>query len=121
MSTIRKRTLSFQVPLPAGDLLPSGVSLAATLHWPEQQISPGTPVLFMFPGASYARGYFDIHLDGFEGYSEADHHVSQGLIVVAIDHAGAGDSSLPDDEALMTPLGNEVGPRFDTRGHSRCR
>ena len=114
--TIRKRRMSFRVPLPAGDLLPGGVSLAATLHWPEKQIHPGTPVLFMFPGAGYARGYFDIRLDGFEDYSEAEHHVGQGLIVAAMDHLGTGDSSLPDDEALMMPLGKELGPRFDTRG-----
>lgn len=116
MSAIPKRTTSLRIPLPAGDSLPFGVSLAATLHWPEERICPGSPVLFMFPGAGYARGYFDIRPDGFESYSEAEHHVTRGMVVVAIDHLGAGDSSLPEDEALMTPLGDEPGPRFDTRG-----
>lgn len=51
-------------------------------------------------GGGYARGYYDMSFPGREGYSEADHHTAKGLIVVAIDHLGVGDSTLPDLSAI---------------------
>jgi alpha-beta hydrolase superfamily lysophospholipase len=66
-------------------------ALAATVHLPAAP-DPARPVLFLFPGATYARGYFDLRPDGFAGYSEAEHHVAQGMVAVAIDHVGTGDS-----------------------------
>jgi pimeloyl-ACP methyl ester carboxylesterase len=70
----------------------------------------------MIPGAGYGRGYFDIQAAGFEGYSEASYHTAQGFVVVAIDPLGAGESSLPEDAALVFPIGKVSNHRFDSNG-----
>jgi pimeloyl-ACP methyl ester carboxylesterase len=54
------------------------------------------PVLVALPGGGYSRRYFDLPVPGF---SQAGHHARQGTVVVAVDHLGAGDSSVPPIEA----------------------
>ena len=50
-------------------------------------------VVFAFPGGGYGRRYFDLHLDEHgAGYSQAEHHADRGLVVVACDHLGCGES-----------------------------
>jgi alpha-beta hydrolase superfamily lysophospholipase len=51
-------------------------------------------VIFAFPGGGYGRRYFDLQLDEFgaQGYSQAEHHAARGLVVVACDHLGCGES-----------------------------
>ena len=68
-----------------------GVETAATIHLPAE-----TPraLVFAFPGRGYARAYYDLGLAG--GYSQAAHHTARGLAVIACDHLGVGESSLPD-------------------------
>lgn len=75
------------------------VAMAATVHLPAVP-DPARPVLFLFPGAGYSRGYYDIRVEGFEGYSQAEHHAREGVIAVAVDHLGVGDS--PFDGAGLT-------------------
>jgi alpha-beta hydrolase superfamily lysophospholipase len=76
--------------------LDSGKSwtLAATVHLPD---TPGesAPVLIGLPGGGYTRHYFDLREPG---YSEAEHHVAHGVVVVAIDHLRVGDSDIPELE-----------------------
>ncbi|MGV0793258.1 alpha/beta hydrolase [Mycolicibacterium sp. XJ1819] len=68
--------------------------IAATAFLPSpERLVPGHPVVFALPGGGYSRGYYDMHFDGYDGYSQAAHHVEQGLILVAIDHLGVGDST----------------------------
>lgn len=70
--------------------------IAATIHWPAgEALQRRPPVLACFPGAGYNRRYFDLPEPG---YSEAAHHVANGLIVIAIDHLATGDSSRPPSE-----------------------
>ena len=52
-------------------------------------------VLVEMPGAGYSRRYFDLP---DEGYSEAAYHNRRGTIVVALDHLGVGESSIPPFE-----------------------
>jgi pimeloyl-ACP methyl ester carboxylesterase len=66
-------------------------AMAATAHLPTHP-DPAQPVLFLFPGAGYARGYFDLRPEGYPGYSEAEHHTGQGMIAIAVDHLGTGAS-----------------------------
>jgi len=74
---------------------PEGWKLAATLHLPPpDRLKPDAPVLVAMPGAGYNRRYFDLPEPG---YSEAAHHVGQGIIVVALDHLAVGDSSVPPE------------------------
>jgi len=110
---VTHRRVNVRVPLPAENQPADGLFMAATVHLPEK-VQPGAPVLFMFPGAGFGRGYFDIQYPGFDGYSEAAYHVAQGIVVVAMDHLGVGDSSLPEDIHLLFPAGAR-GPRFSVR------
>jgi pimeloyl-ACP methyl ester carboxylesterase len=106
-----QRQLDLKIPLPVGGQFPEPVTMAATIFLPEA-VTPGGPVLFLVPGAGYSRGYFDMRPEGFSGYSEADYHVGRGTIVVAMDHLGVGESSLPTDDQLIYPVGEAGGPRF---------
>lgn len=68
--------------------------LAATLHLPDG-IDPARPpvAVFMVPGGGYSRGYFDIQFAGHEGYSQAEHHARAGIVTIAIDPLGVGEST----------------------------
>lgn len=70
------------------------VRLVATVHGPET-IDPSRPpvVVFMVPGGGYSRGYFDMHFAGRDGYSQAAHHAGAGIVTVAVDPMGVGDST----------------------------
>ncbi len=71
----------------------AAAATAATVHLPEHPDGPAT-VLFGYPGGGYGRRYF--HIVALPGYSEAEHHTGAGLVVVACDHLGVGDSSQSD-------------------------
>lgn len=70
------------------------LEIAATVFLPPpERLSPSPTVVFALPGGGYGRGYYDMHFDGHEGYSQAEHHTDRGVVVVAIDHLGVGDST----------------------------
>src|SRR4051812_29865394 len=75
----------------------STTCLAASVHLPD--IAGGAPraVLVCWPGGSYGRAYWDMHIPGHPGYSFAEHLAAQGFLVVAADHLGVGASSKPSD------------------------
>lgn len=78
------------------DVVGSGERLytAATVYVPDQL--PVDPVsIFAWPGGGYSRRYFDLHLPGRAGYSQAEHHASRGTVLVTCDHLGAGGSTIP--------------------------
>jgi alpha-beta hydrolase superfamily lysophospholipase len=63
------------------------------VHLPPPELLARRPaILVCLPGGGYNRHYFDLPI---EGHSQAAHHVRQGVIVVAMDYPGAGDSSVP--------------------------
>jgi alpha-beta hydrolase superfamily lysophospholipase len=72
-----------------------GAETAVTAHLGAE---PNEAVVFAFPGRGYQRGYYDLGLAG--GYSQAEHHLSRGIDLVACDHLGVGDSTIPDLTAL---------------------
>ncbi len=62
------------------------------------------PVVFCcLPGGSCTTDYFDLAVDGLDGYSMADHLTAQGLVVMAVDHLGVGASSTVEDICSVTP------------------
>lgn len=67
---------------------------AVTVHLPDDGAIRG-PLCFAFPGSSYTRAYFDMKIPGHPGFSMAEYFNSLGLTLVACDHIGAGDSTLP--------------------------
>jgi pimeloyl-ACP methyl ester carboxylesterase len=73
-------------------------SLSASVHLPDPgREGPPHAVLICWPGGSYARAYWDMHIPGHPGYSFAEHLTAQGFVVVAADHLGVGASSKPAD------------------------
>jgi pimeloyl-ACP methyl ester carboxylesterase len=77
------------------------LSIVATVFLPEpERLVENQPVVFAVPGGGYSRGYYDMRFAGHDGYSQAEHHVSHGLAVVAIDHLGVGESSPEVAESL---------------------
>jgi pimeloyl-ACP methyl ester carboxylesterase len=71
--------------------------LAASVHLPDPKGEAPRAVLVCWPGGSYARAYWDMHIPEHPGYSFADHMTAQGFVVVAADHLGVGASSKPAD------------------------
>ena len=66
--------------------------IALTAFLPDPRAVSGC-VVFASPGGGYGRGYYDMHFTGHDGYSQAEHHVARGHVVIAYDHLGVGDSS----------------------------
>ena len=91
--------VSSAVPL-AG---PSMMAASVYLPNPDKLASPPV-IMFASPGGGYSRGYFDLHFDGRSGYSQAQYHVAQGLIFVAYDHLGVGDSTTEHNQFLTVEM-----------------
>src|SRR4051794_33371211 len=85
--------LDVSAALPFGE----SIHLAASVHLPELATEVPRGVLVCWPGGSYARAYWDMHVGGHPGYSFADHMTAHGYVVVAADHLGVGASSKPAD------------------------
>src|SRR6266567_7049075 len=85
--------LDVSAPLPFDER----VSLAASVHLPDLAAGSPRAVLICWPGGSYARAYWDMHIAGYPGYSFAEHMTAQGFAVLAADHLGVGASSKPAD------------------------
>jgi pimeloyl-ACP methyl ester carboxylesterase len=73
------------------------IRLAASVHLPDGAAGAPRALLICWPGGSYAREYWDMHIPGHPGYSFADHLSSHGYLVLAADHLGVGASSKPAD------------------------
>jgi len=73
------------------------ICLAASVHLPDRSAGAPRALLICWPGGSYGRAYWDMHVPGHSGYSFADHMRSQGYLVLAADHLGVGASSKPAD------------------------
>lgn len=78
------------------------LAIAATLYAPDEVDERALRVLVCWPGGSYGRDYWDIHLPGRDGYSFAEHMTARGFVVIAADPLGVGDSGRPEDGALCT-------------------
>lgn len=90
------RRIELRVDVGGAKELKGELSTAALVCLPEPERLPERPIVaFCWPGGGYSRGYYDITLDGFEGYSQAEHHAERGIVLVTCDHLGVGDSSEP--------------------------
>lgn len=74
--------------------------VAATVFAPDRLDPPPRAVVYASPGGGYARGYYDLQLPGHRGYSQAEYHTQRGLLFIAYDHPGTGDSPAPGSDAL---------------------
>ena len=69
---------------------------------PEEPSGP-VPLLFCLPGGSYSKAYWHLEVPGHDGYSFGEHMAAKGMLVVAVDHLGTGDSSRHPRAAELTP------------------
>ncbi|MEW9857093.1 alpha/beta hydrolase [Novosphingobium sp. M1R2S20] len=79
--------------------------LAVTVHVRAGELTADAPVLVCLPGGRYNRRYFDLQEPG---YSEAEYHAGQGVIVIAIDHVRVGESDMPDLQEASLPATAEA-------------
>jgi hypothetical protein len=93
------RRVELRVDVSGATELEGELGTAVLVCLPEPDTLPERPVVaFCWPGGGYSRGYFDIQ--GFDGYSQAEHHAARGILTIACDHLGVGDSSEPDRSQL---------------------
>jgi alpha-beta hydrolase superfamily lysophospholipase len=79
------------VPAPAG----GAAFVATTVAVPPLEALPTRPVLvFAYPGGGYSREYFDLRVPGHgDAYSMLAAMAANGIVGVASDHLGTGESS----------------------------
>jgi pimeloyl-ACP methyl ester carboxylesterase len=54
-------------------------------------------------GGTCSSEYFDLRVEGYPGYSMAEHLAARGIVTIALDHLGVGTSSPVDDIYRLTP------------------
>jgi hypothetical protein len=93
------QSIDVRIPVRVAPAANGGGTIVATVHAPDHlALSP--TVLFALPGGGYSRGYFDMNFPGHAGYSQAEHHTAAGVVLVAMDHLGVGDSSTDANDAI---------------------
>src|SRR5260370_22011084 len=70
------------------------LAVPALVHIPDAPVAPDVVAIAM-PGGGYNRGYYDLHIPGHSGYSQARYHTDRGWALVACDPIRTGDSSVP--------------------------
>jgi pimeloyl-ACP methyl ester carboxylesterase len=60
-------------------------------------------VVFCYAGGGCSTDYFDLEVEGLDGYSMADAFARRGAVVVAVDHPGIGASDEVADLFALTP------------------
>lgn len=78
------------------------VEIAATLIADPQAIGGRPAVVIGIPGGTYHRRYWDLQPPGRAGYSMAAWLAARGIVFVACDYLGGGDSARPADGDFMT-------------------
>lgn len=87
--------VSAAVPVEEGCRLTGTVFMPAAL--------PEHPrVVIAAPGGTYSRRYYDLDPPGYEGHSQARYFAAHGVVFVALDYLGGGDSSRPAAGELLT-------------------
>lgn len=94
--------LRLDLPSSATTIGVEDMTIAATMWVPAELDERDVRVLICWPGGSYGRDYWDIHVPGRDGYSFAEHMTAHGFVVIAADPLGVGDSGRPDDGSLCT-------------------
>ncbi|MBS1883312.1 MAG: hypothetical protein JSS97_10200 [Actinobacteria bacterium] len=79
-------------------------ALTGTVFMPDSP-PPRVPVVVAAPGGTYSRRYYDLDPPGHEGHSQARYFAERGVVFVALDYLGGGDSSRPAaGEKLTLPV-----------------
>jgi alpha-beta hydrolase superfamily lysophospholipase len=97
-----KTDLTLDLPASATPEGTGPLAIAATAYLPAEIDEQDVRVLVCWPGGSYGKDYWDIHLPVRDGYSFAEHMTARGFVVIAADPLGVGDSGRPHDGTLCT-------------------
>jgi pimeloyl-ACP methyl ester carboxylesterase len=82
------------VKVDVSEALPiTGKHHVAAWVFPPPSTDRPVPLLFCLPGGSYTKAYWHLEVPGHSGYSFAEHLAAQGMLVIAVDHIGVGESS----------------------------
>lgn len=89
------KSVAVRIDIAAAIGADSPQEIAGTVYYPDD-FTPGDRqlVIFASPGGGYSQHYYNIQIEGHEGYSEAEYHVARGTVFIAMDHLGVGESSL---------------------------
>ena len=99
------QTIQLRVDVSGAVALPGPLEIALTAYLPDPARLCSPPIVMAaFPGGGYSRGYFDMYFQGHAQYSQAEHHTAAGLIFIAGDHLGVGESSIPDSSKLSIEM-----------------
>lgn len=95
--TLIRHDLTFDVTaaLPAGTA--ERALLSATIVADPSALPERPVVILAIPGGTYHRRYWDLQPPGRDGYSKAAYLAERGIIFIATDYFGGGDSSRPAD------------------------
>lgn len=91
-STISPVRLQFDVSTAVGTA--EELNQVGWLFFPDSP-SEAIGVLVCSPGGTFDKHYWHLEIDGYPGYSFAEHFTKAGYIVVAVDHLGVGESTDP--------------------------
>jgi hypothetical protein len=95
--TLIRQDLTFDVTtaLPAGTA--ERALLSATVVADPSALPERPVVILAVPGGTYHRRYWDLQPPGRDGYSKAAYLAARGIVFIAADYFGGGDSSRPAD------------------------
>ena len=78
------------------------ITIAVDVVADPAKVAPEAVVVLAIPGGTYHRRYWDLQPPGRSGYSQAEWMADRGVVFVASDYLGGGDSSRPADGDFMT-------------------
>lgn len=93
------RLLRSTLFLPTDESARNPATIAGTLLADPWASGPSI-VCFAFPGGGYTRAYFDLHHAELSGPSQAEYHAERGLVFIACDPFGGGESTRLEPEKL---------------------
>ena len=99
------------------DLVPvPGEHLLRGMAYAPDELDPAAPpaVVWCLPGGRCTIDYFDLRVEGLDGYSMVRELTDRGVLVVSLDHLGLGASSRLDDLCVVTP--RVAAATHDARG-----
>lgn len=96
--TISRNDVSFDVsavlPVSATE---NHAEITATVVADLDAMVAAPTVVVAIPGGTYHRCYWDMHPPGRTGYSKAEYLAAKGILFIAMDYLGGGDSTRPTD------------------------
>ena len=91
-------TITFRTDVSAATGLPPGTCTVSSILLPSpDRMADPTVVVFAFPGGGYGRGYYTFDMPGSDTGGQAGYHAANhGVVFVACDLPGVGDSLVAD-------------------------